>query len=123
MPIPTEPGTTFWVTLKADKNKPAEKQRHFELRTHSAREMRKIIEAIDKARNVGPDIRSIDGILDILKTAVVGWENIWKTEAEGQKTEIPFDIEKLEDICTSYELGQLLAHYEYQGFTAEERKN
>jgi hypothetical protein len=118
MPLALEPNATYRIVLKGDKNKPQEKQPWFEMKYRTARQMRELNTRIDKIRTIGPDNKSLDEIIAVLKEAIVGWGNVFENGVE-----VPFDIERLEDICTSNELGQLLAHFQFQGFTAEERKN
>jgi hypothetical protein len=112
MPISLDPKAVFRVVLEVDEGKspqPAFLYRHL-----SALDSRQTREAIKAQPDRWEQVRL--GLL----TGLVGWEHLIDP-ANGQP--IAFDAEKIFEICTDQELGEILAKVAAaRSMTADDRK-
>lgn len=102
MPLAMDPSATFPVVLPSDRGKsptPTFWYRHL-----SARKSRQIETDWLNLREGADPARAWPVILEAATAGLVGWENM--TDEKGKK--VPFDPERLPDLCTDGEIALLI---------------
>jgi hypothetical protein len=112
MPISLDPKAVFRVVLEVDEGKSP--QPVFLYRHLSAIEAKRTRESIAAQSDRWEQVRSA------IMAGLVGWEHL--TDPVSGKL-IAFDAEKIFDICTDLELGEIMAKTAHErSMTAEDRK-
>jgi len=110
MPIAINPDSTFKYVLFSDRgkeNKPA-----FILRYLTSRQWRKIAKMSEDFETSGGAEKVLDKALDVIKSCLVGWENM----------SIEFNFDKIEDILVPVEITELMQAAISQMPTVEDKK-
>lgn len=101
MPIAIDPDQTVDYVLKHDAKKPPESRPVFVCRALSRRESRRVIGMVEAAHAERDDAASYQKLIDALRVGVVGWRGM----------PIPFDLDRIDEICTDGELWELAWGY------------
>lgn len=103
MPLALDPQKTHKIVLSSDEDKPADIQPAFIVKYLTGREWLELAELDDQLTTITGSVASGKHSFMMAKKFLIDWENM--VEPDG--TIIPFDLDKLEDICGLMEVVEL----------------
>lgn len=118
MPIINDPRVKIEYTLKSDEGRPENERTVFHFRVLTVNKFQEFAEVFDKIVAVSSGAEIVKEAIEKVKYGIIGWKNFILSGKE-----IPFDVDKIEELLTMDEIIELMtAMLSKQTLTIEDKK-